>query len=166
MALFRHFPVVRPRLNGDEHIIPLVERSMYPTFDADFKTLDKELMPFFRQFDEEAIISQYRYRRIYVIIIFGSALTAILAIIQIALINTSGLDVTEGVLAALLAGASAFLGKFSPHDRYMNARLAAERLRSEYFLFLGHLDRYANDHDRVRNLIMRVAEIKIGGEQE
>jgi ABC-type Fe3+-siderophore transport system permease subunit len=166
MALFRHFPTVRPRLNGDEHIIPLAERSTYPMFDADFKTLDKELMPFFRQFDEEAIISQYRYRRIYVFIIFGSALTAMLAIVQIAFINTSGLDVTEGILAAVLTVASVFLSKFSPHNRYMNTRLAAERLRSEYFLFLGHLDHYANDHDRVRNLIMRVAEIKMGGEQE
>ncbi len=166
MALFRHFPPTHPRLNEDTHLVPLDARNTYTNFDTDFKILDQELMPFFRQFDEEAIISQYKYRRIYVIIIFGSALTAIMAIAQIALINTTGLDVAEGILAALLAGAAAFLGKFSPHGRYMNARLAAERLRSEYFLFLGHLGRYADDHDRVRNLIMRVAEIKFGGEQE
>jgi Protein of unknown function (DUF4231) len=166
MSLFRYFPTFRLHLKGDQHIIPLAVRNTYPTFDADFKTLDHELMPFFRRFDEEALISQNRYRWIYVIIIFGSALTALLAIVQIAFINIPGLDVTAGIFAALLAGASAFLGRFSPHNRYMNARLATERLRSEYFLFLGHLGHYANDHDRVRNLIMRVAEIKMGGEQE
>jgi hypothetical protein len=166
MALFRHFPTTRPRIDEDEHLVPLAVRSTYSTFEADFEILDKELMPSFRQFDAEAIISQHRYRRIYVIIIFGGALTALLAIVQIALINTPGLDVTEGILAALLAGASAFLGKFSPHGRYLNTRLAAEQLRSEYFLFLGRLGRYANDQDRIRNLIMRVAEIKVGGEQE
>jgi hypothetical protein len=45
---------------------------------------------------------------------------------------------------------------------HLNDRLKAERLRTEYFLFLGHVGTYADEQERLRRLILRVADIKSG----
>ncbi len=66
----------------------------------------------------------------------------------------------------LLGAATTAARTFHYQARYLNARLAAERLRSEYFLFLGHLGEYANEQERVQKLIQRVAEIKARGEHD
>ena len=83
---------------------------------------------------------------------------------QLAFVDAVGIGVVGGLVAALLAGATAVSRAFHHHERYLNARLASEQLRGEYFLFLGHLKHYANGQDRVQQLMRRVAEIKIRGE--
>jgi Protein of unknown function (DUF4231) len=163
ISLFKRFPVSHLARREDDLVKP-EKRNAYPAFAADFKTLDDELIPFFRDFDNEALRNQNAYRGMYVILILGSALVTILGIIQIALIDTSWIGIVGSVVALILGVVTTMSSRFNYQKRYLNARLSAERLRSEYFLFLGRLDQYANDQDRMQKLKKNVADIKAKGE--
>src|SRR5947209_11475888 len=165
MQLFKRFPKFHPLPREEQQLVPIAERSQYPSFTEDFKTLDRELMPSFCELDDEALNSQNRYRAMYVILIFGGAAVTILGIVQLAFLNTSWIGIIEAVAAALLGFATAWLQAFKYQERYFNARLAAERLRSQYFLFLGRRGEYANEQDRVQKLIEYVVDMKERGEQ-
>lgn len=164
MVLFRRFPKFQPLPREEQHIIPPGERSKYPTFAEDFETLERELMPYFRELDTEALRRQNLYRWMYVILIFGGTLATILGIVQIAFIDSAWIGIVGAILAALLGTVISLSSRFNHHEHYLNARLAAERLRSEYFMFLGQFDQYANKQDRIQKLIRLVADIKIKGE--
>jgi len=167
VKLFKRFPNFHPVEQDEQHLIKPAVRSNYPTFAEDFTTLDEKLMHLFRKFDNEAIRRQNWYRWVYVILIFGSALTTILGIVQIALINNPWIGYAVTLVALALSAATTLSLRFNAQKRYLNARLAAERLRSEYFLFLGRFDPYQKDHDRVQRLVQRVAEIaKAKGERD
>lgn len=164
MELFRRFPKFHLLPREEQQLVLPKDRSQYPAFTKDFETLESELMPFFRELDNQALSRQNRYRWMYVILIFGGATVTILGIAQLAFISVSWIGITEAAVAGLLVLATTGLQRFKDHERYLNARLAAERLRSEYFLFLGRCGRYANEQDRVQKLIQHVADIKARGE--
>lgn len=159
MKLFKRFPNFHPLSDEEQHIVTPAARSNYTAFTEDFITLDAELMAQFRQLDNEAQRRQNWYRWMYIILVLGGALTTILLVLQIAFISISGFDLAGAVLAAILVAATAISRSFKHHEHYLDARLAAERLRSEYFLFLGHIDSYADDQNRILNLRSRVNEI-------
>lgn len=163
MELFRRFPKLRPLPREKQYLIPLQEQSKYSGFKEDFETLERELMPHFRELDNEALGGQNGYRWTYIILIFGGAFVTIFGIFQIA-IQAPGLAIAGAIVAVALGAATTVAQTFNHQARYLNARLAAERLRSEYFLFLGHLGEYSNEQDRVQKLIQRVADIKAKGE--
>ncbi len=165
MQLFRRFPKFHPLLREEQQLVPLKERSQYPAFIEDFKTLDRELMPYFRELDNEALQGQNGYRWTYIILIFGGALVTILGIVQIA-IQALGIALGGAIVAVILGATTTVARTFNHQARYLNARLAAERLRSEYFLFLGHFGEYASEQDRGQKLIQRVADIKARGGQD
>ncbi len=165
MELFRRFPNFHPLPREEQQLVPPEKRKQYPTFAEDFETLERELMPYFRELDNEALRRQNWYRWMYVILIFGSALVTVLGIVQLAFINIRGIGISGAVVATILGIVTTASRAFNHQERYLNARLAAERLRSEYFLFLGRFDDYANEHDRVRKLIQHVTDIKAKGER-
>jgi hypothetical protein len=165
MELFRRFPNFYPLPRQKQQLIPFNEWSNYPAFAEDFKTLERELMPYFHELDNESFRRQNWYRRMYIILIFGGALVTILGIVQIAFINTVWIGIAGAIVALALGSVTTYSRTFKHHERYLNARLVAERLRSEYFLFLGRLGQYANDQDRIQELRKRVIEIKVKGEK-
>lgn len=72
-----------------------------------------------------------------------------------------------GAVAATVAGSiSLALRALHYHGRYLNARLAAEQLRGEYFLFIGRIGPYAHATTRLTHLKHRVASIKHEGERD
>lgn len=158
MELFKRLPNFHPLPDEQQELVPLSERDNYPNFAREFTILEKELMPHFRELDNEAARQQNRYRWMYTILIFGGALVTILGIIQLMAISL-GVGITETSIAAIIGSATVFIYTSHHHKRYFNARLAAELLRGEYFLFLGHLEPYTNEHDRIQNLLQRVADI-------
>lgn len=160
MELFKRLPRFRPLLRAEEEIIPPEEQNNYPDFASDFTTLQNVLLPTFREVDNEALRSQNLYRWIYIILILGGALVTIVAILQIAFLNYSWIAFIGTAIATMLAVATGFLQSFKYQERYFNARLGAERLRSEYFLFLSYSGLYANDQDRVQKLEQRIIEIR------
>jgi hypothetical protein len=70
--------------------------------------------------------------------------------------------IIESVLAAALSAVALRLQGTCAQERYLSDRLKAERLRTENFLFLGHVGTYADEQERLRCLILRVADIKSG----
>ncbi len=163
IPLFKRLPKFHLARREDDLVKP-EKRNKYPAFAEDFKTLDTDLIPFFRDLDNEALRSQNAYRRMYIILILCSALATILGIAQIAFIDTSWIVIAGSILVLLLGGVTTSLRRSKYQKRYLNARLAAERLRSEYFLYLGRFGPYANDQDRIKNLREHVADIKAKGE--
>ena len=135
-----------------------------PLFADDFKTLDDELMPYFREHDAEALRVQNQFRLNQVMLIFGGALATILGAVHASLGGTPAVcaGIIESVLAAALSAVAMRLQGTHAQERYFSDRLKAEKLRSEYFLFLGRVGNYADDQERLPSLIGRVADIKSG----
>lgn len=164
MALFKRLPKFHSLPPEPQELVPEEERSKYPAFATDFETLRQELMPSFCELDNEAVRCQNWYRWMYIILILGGAAATTLAILQIAFLSVGAYGVAGAVVATILGAATAILRGYNFHNRYLNARLLAERLRSEYFLFLGRIGPYTSDQDRVQKLKLRVLEIKQGKE--
>ncbi len=99
----------------------------------------------------------------YIILIFGGSLATILGIAQLAFLNIEWLGIVGALIAAVLAIAAAASRSFNYQERYLNARLAAEKLRGQYFLFLGHFSPYENDQDRAEKLLNYVADVRTEG---
>lgn len=163
--LFKRFPISRVLIHEEQHLIPRREQLHYSDFTQEFEILEQELMPAFRELDNAAIAHQRWYRGMYMIMIFGSALVTILGIIQL-VTDADGVGVVGTILAACLGLATLVVRTFHHQERYLNARLAAELLRSEYFLFLGQIEPYVDEQKRVQKLIERVADIKMKGEND
>jgi len=161
--LFKRFPKFRPLAQGSEPLIPTEEQEKYAVFAEDFSILDKVLVPAYVKLDQEAIVRQNAYRWMYVILIFGGALATILGVVRLTFdIGAIGL---AGAIAAGIVGCISFaLRTLHYHGRYLNARLAAEQLRGEYFLFLGRVGPYNDEATRLAYLKNRVASIKHEGE--
>jgi hypothetical protein len=165
MDLFKRFPKFRPLVHEAKPLIPLHEQEKFAAFADDFRTLDEVLVPAYMRLNQEAITRQNAYRWMYVILTFGSALATILEVARLEFdVGAVGL---MGAIAAAIAGSiSLTLRALHYHGGYLNARLAAEQLRGEYFLFLGRIGPYADQTDRLTYLRQRVASIKHEGERD
>jgi Protein of unknown function (DUF4231) len=159
-TLFRRFPRFSWKKEQRSHIVKPEIRNNYPALAGDFALLDKYLMGYFWKLDEEALESQNKFRRAQVILILGTAIAAILGAIQAAYPASKWPSLFETVLAAALTAVIMKIRTLKTHEGYYTNRLKAERLRSEYFLFLGRAEPYSNDDDRVSNLERRVAAIR------
>ena len=166
MALFKRFPTFHPLPAREQHLVPPDERSSYPSLMPDFETLDTLLVPVFRELDNEALRQQNRYRWMYIVLIFGGTLATILGVVQLAFSTLSWPGFVGAIVAAILAVTTTISRTFKHHEHYLNARLATERLRGEYFLFLGHCPPYEKDQDRLQRLRQTVTEMQIEGERD
>ena len=160
MVLFKRFPRFTPLPYTEQHLIPPQERSNYPSFAADFTTLEDMLMPTFRELDKEALRQQNIYRRQYIILIFGGSLVTIFGIVQIALQSIDWPGIAGAAIAFILFVTTTASRSFKNHERYLDLRLAAEELRGTYFLFLGHYHPYENDQNRIELLHRHVKDTK------
>lgn len=159
MDLFNRRPRFRPL---PKELSPIVEnQSMYPALAADFKILDDVLVPSYHKLDREAITLQNSHWWTYVILIAGGTIATILGILQLA-IDVEGIGITGALVAAFLGCTTLALHSFRYQERYMNSRLAAEDLRGEYFLFLGHLGEYQGGatQERIETLKEHVRTIR------
>lgn len=144
-ALVRRLPALVYRPAAGEPIVAPQARSGLAALAADFELLDEVLEPRFQRLDEAALRAQNSYRLLRLVLIFGGALAALLGAWQAASEGSEWAGVTEGLVGALLAGVTALLQSRGFHRRYLACRLAAERLRSEYFLFLARPDELRAD---------------------
>src|ERR1700730_122946 len=164
MALFKRLPSLRWSPPRDQNIIPAEAQTQSPTFSGDFKTLEDEVMPHFRELDAEALRVQNQFRLNQVILIFGGALATILGAVHARLGAGPAVwaGIIESVLAAVLSAVALRLQGTHAQERYFSDRLKAEKLRTEYFLFLGRVGTYADEQERLPRLIRRVADTKSG----
>lgn len=163
LTLFRRLPTLRWRPRVDEQIVPRNQQVKHPALTEDFRCLEAELLPHFQELDNEALRNQNQIRLEQVVLIFGGMLASAVGAIQAALPSLTVPSIIEAVLAAGLTAVAWRARALKAQKSYFTVRLKAETLRSEYFLFLGKIGPYANEGDRLRNLIKRVAEIKKEG---
>lgn len=157
MDLFKQRPRFRPLPKAPAPLV--TETGKYPALAADFMLLDDILVPLYHKHDQDAIKLQNAHWWAYVILIAGGAIATILGILQL-VISVESVGIAGAIIAAFLGSATLALNSFHYQERYMNSRLVAEELRGEYFLFLGHLDRYqGGNRERIETLKERVRTI-------
>lgn len=161
MVLFKRLPKLRWKPPEKEELVPIEAQARRPDLAADFATLESELMPYFRELDANALRLQNQFRLRQVTLIFGGALATILGALH-ANLASAWIGISETVLAAVLSGVAVRSLTARAHERYSSDRLKAEKLRSEYFLFLGRIGTYLDERERLPQLIRRVGEVKIG----
>lgn len=161
LALFKRLPTLRWRPLYDQQIIAPSDQAKYSLFTEDFQLLESKLMPYFRQFDSDALRAQNQFRLEQMLLIFGGLLASALGAFQLAFTDAVWLGVLETVVAAVLMFISQRARIFKAQETYLTLRLKAELLRGEYFLFLGRVGVYADSQQRDQQLARRVTEIII-----
>jgi hypothetical protein len=143
------WPVVSPQVLED-----------YPRLSTDLTVWPDQLERRFRQLDHRAQILQNRFWRQRVLLIGGGLLATSLATIQAAWGGGHvWLAVIQAVLTGLLAGLAVLLRSRRAQYGYLSARLKAERIKSEFYLFLARAGDYAHD-DREARLSQAVDDIE------
>jgi hypothetical protein len=74
--------------------------------------------------------------------------------------------VAEALIAGFLTSVSYIAREVKNQKKYFSSRLKAERLRSEYFLFLGRMGNYSNDADREDKLENCVGSVELEQDEE
>ena len=163
-ALIRRVPRFRWHPPQPER---LVKREI-PAFEGDVAVLERELVPRFRTLDEGSLRAQNAFRLGQLTLILGGAAATALGAVHAGLGGgVLALGVVEAVVTGILAGMVEYLRRRNLQREYFTNRLKAERLRAEYFLFLGRIGSYAaaDDDERGRRLRRRLNEIESAEEQ-
>jgi Protein of unknown function (DUF4231) len=156
-AAFKRFPtlLLRPQ---EALIVPPALRARCSALEEDFAVLDRELLPRFRELDRTALRAQNQFRLEQVVLILGGVLAVVLGALQGALRDAAWPGVAEAVVGGLLAVVGVRTRELHAQRRYLTSRVKAERLRGEYFRYLGRVGQYAGV-DRNRRLAGQVASI-------
>jgi hypothetical protein len=161
-ALTRYLPL----LWGvpEQHPIMSVEdQRQFPGLQRDFELLRAELDESFLELDRAAIAGQNRFRLVNLLLIVGGLAATTLGAVQAAADGARfWVGITEAILAGLLAPLAIAARSGRAHRAYATNRLKAERLRSEYFVFLARAGEYQaiDEERRVEVLRERVAAIE------
>jgi hypothetical protein len=165
-ALIARFPRLfwRPAEDGawdnDWPVVSPQGLADYPLLRPDLTVWSEQLEGRFRQLDHRAQILQNRFWRQRVLLIGGGLLATSLATVQAAWGGGHVvLAVIQAVLTGLLAGLAVLLRSRRAQYGYLSARLKAERIKSEFYLFLARDGDYAHD-DRVARLSQAVDDIE------
>lgn len=161
-ALVAKFPRVRWRAAERNPLVQPDLRDASPALDVDLEILDRELLPDFYDFDEAALRAQNTFRLGQLFVIFGGATATTLGAVQAALGGgVAEVGIVEALVAGALAGAVSYVRGRQAQRDYFTSRLKAERLRSEYFLFLGRVAPYdtTGDDERLARLRQQLGRI-------
>jgi len=159
----RRLPKLVYREQEGEPIVKAEARSGLGALADDFTVLDDVLEPVFQRLDAAALGAQNSYRLMRLVLIVGVAIATLLGTWQAASDGSEWAGLLEGLVGAMLAGVTALLHARGYHRRFLTTRLGAERLRSEYFLFLARVGEYDADAGAAR---MRLQEQVLRIEQE
>lgn len=163
VAMLRDLPRLRWR-PGDTY--PLVNpelRQRAGGLESEFEVLDRELLPTFKELDRTALRSQNYFRLGQLLLIVGGLLATALGALQTALgAGVVWIAIVGAVVSGGLSGIVFYMRGRNLQRDYFSARLKAELLRGEYFVFLGRVDPYTaqEPEERERELRQRVAEIE------
>jgi hypothetical protein len=160
-ALLASLPRLRWRGGRRYPLVRAEVASALPALVQDFEILDRELLPDFYQLDEAALRAQNTFRLGQLCVIVGGATATSLGAVQAALGGgVIAIGIVEALVAGALAGAATYVRGRDAQREYFTTRLKAERLRGEFFLFLGRTRPYdSDDDDRLARLRERVAAI-------
>ena len=133
----------------DSAVVPNEALQRYGALGDDFALWHDNFESQFRRLDHQAQILQQQFWRQQVGLILGGLVATALGAYQAA--RGGGLEIVaaiQAVLTGMLAGLSTLVRSRRAQHGYLTARLKAERIKSEFFLFLARAGDYAST-DRV-----------------
>lgn len=132
----------------------------YPALAVDLAVWGEQVESRFRKFDHRAQILQNQFWRQHVALIVGGVVATSLGAIQAAAGGgVVALAVAQALLTGALAGLTVLIRSRRAQQGYLTARLKAEQIKSEFFLFLARVGDYAAD-DPVTRLQQQVDAIE------
>jgi hypothetical protein len=156
VPLFHQLPRLRWRTAAEEPFVSQRLLARSPDQRPEIELLERELVPRFRELDRASLRTQNAFRLGQLSLIVGSAAASALGAAQAALGGgVVALAVPEALVAGVLAGLLAYVGRRNAQREYFTERLKAERLRAEYFIFLAGAGDYAAEEDHVRAALLR-----------
>jgi hypothetical protein len=157
--LFWH-PSLDARWANDWPVVPPEQPGEYPELAADLAVWREQLEPRFRRLDHRAQILQNQFWRQHVALIVGGLVATALGTIQAAAGGGVVLiAVAEAVLTGALAGLTVLIRSRRAQRGYFTDRLKAERIKSEFFLFLARVGDYSTGNP-VARLLQQVDDIE------
>jgi hypothetical protein len=169
-ALIARFPRLFWRLPensrwpGDWPVVEQDQVTEYPALADDLKVWLEQLEPRFRRLDHRAQILQNQFWRQHLALIIGGLVATSLGAVQAAVGGgVIGLAAAQAVLTGALAGLTVLIRSRRAQQGYLNARLQAERIKSEFFLFLARVGDYHADSP-VTRLQQQVDDIETAGD--
>jgi hypothetical protein len=144
-------------------ILPAHAQAEFPALADDFRFLEEYVDPYYREVCEQAYerSRQYRYRRLVMAALIICTLLSSLAAIA-NLMVTGSVPYLELIIVPVVAIAGSAMFTAGPDGTRDGSRgywQKAERLRREYFIFLGQLGDYADTRQRRDCLIRNVQAI-------
>jgi Protein of unknown function (DUF4231) len=140
-------------------VLPQDAAERYPQLESDFQLWRDELEQPFRRLDHDAQLLQQQFWRQQVTLILGGLLATVLGAVQAANGGGNrGVAAAQAALTGLLTGLTALVRGRRAQQGYLTARLKAERIKSEFFLFLARVGAYAGA-DRNQRLRQQVEDI-------
>ena len=167
-ALLARLPKLYWRPSADWPVVPAVpavppgqpDKWEYRALRADLKVWTDTYEARFRKLDHEAQKLQNQFWRQNLALIIGGLVVTTLGAVQAARGGGNvGLAIAAAVLTGLLAGLTVLIRSRRAQQGYLTARLKAEQIKSEYFLFLGRVGDYATG-DPVARLKQQVDDIE------
>lgn len=163
-ALLARFPKPfwwRPDADKDWPVLPKDADELYPQLVPDFQIWRERLERPFGRLDHDAQLLQQQFWRQQVTLIAGGLLATVLGAFQAANGGGNrGVAAVLAVLAGLLTGLTALVRARRAQQGYLTARLKAERIKSEYFLFLAKAGAYegAGREERLRQQVEDIVD--------
>jgi hypothetical protein len=125
---------------------PVVRREhvdAYPALAEDLQVWLEEFEHRFRLLDHRAQILQNQFWRQHVALIVGGLVATSLGAVHAAVGGgVEALAVAQAVLTGVLAGLTVLVRSRRAQYGYLTARLKAERIKSEFFLYLARVGDY------------------------
>jgi hypothetical protein len=143
----------------DWPVLPKDADKLYTELVPDFRLWRDRFEQPFRRLDHDAQLLQQQFWRQQVTLIVGGLLATALGAFQAANGGGNrGVAAVLAVLAGLLTGLTALARARRAQQGYLTARLKAERIKSEFFLFLAKAGAY-DQPDRAQRLRQQVEDI-------
>ena len=147
--LFGRLPSVDQDWDDDWCVLREEDRTRYAQLADDLAVWRGFVKPRFRRLDHTAQILQNQFWRQNVALIVGGVVATSLGVIQATLGGgVVGLAAAQAVLTGTLAGLTVVIRSRRAQQGYLTARLKAERIKSEFFMFLARAGEYAGPDPR------------------
>jgi SLOG in TRPM, prokaryote/Protein of unknown function (DUF4231) len=165
-ALLRRFPPPWYRASADNPLVSEPLRADLPLLEDELAYLDAAVVPRFRALDHAALRAQHAHRLTSVVLILGSATATSLGAAQAATGGGSlGIGIAEAIVAAVVSGILVYARGRRFQRTYLAKRLAAERVKSQYYLFIARAGIYAAPEEARRGQLAEALDNIEAGEE-
>ena len=145
----------------DWPVLRVGAEARYPCLASDFRLWAEACEQRFRRLDHEAQVRQHQFWRQQVTLLLGGLVATALGAYQAARGGGNlSVALAQALVTGLLTALTAYARARRAQQAYLTARLKAERIKSEFFLFLARAGAYAetDPEDRLRQQVEQIAD--------